>query len=134
MDQLHEFRSQLGLIQKSRPKADYSATVDASVTTPLLETSDQELDRLSTNAQIVAERDVAAPTSASNKFVAALQKKDRELFDKLVALMFFFNQLDIDVRLVAQLRSCFGSKDNMDACVPIAAFKASVKSVFDHYR
>lgn len=56
MDQLHEFRSQLGLIKKNRPKEDPEMPV-ISVTTPLI---NEDLDRLSTmNAPIDLQNDIA---------------------------------------------------------------------------
>ena len=80
-----------------------------STATPIIR---EDMDRLSsTNVAIDPERDIAQPMTAGNKFVAALQKRDRELFDRLVALMYFFNQLDIDMRLVSQLKTCFASKE-----------------------
>ena len=105
MEQLHELRSQLGLIKKNRPVE----MPDVQVNTPMM---GADMDRLSTtNVAIDLERDMAQPATAGNKFIAALQKKDRELFDKLVALMHFFNQQEIDMRLVAQLKTCFTSKE-----------------------
>ena len=55
MEQLHEFRSQLGLIKKNRPKEDAEMPA-VSVTTPII---NEDLDRLSTmNAPIDPQNDV----------------------------------------------------------------------------
>ena len=57
------------------------------------------------------------------------------MFDKFVALMFFFNSLDIDMRLVAQLKTCFTTKEQGTvAQVPIAKFKEAINTTFNHYR
>ena len=40
-----------------------------------------------------------------------MAKTDKELYDKLTDLMKFFNLLDIDLRLVSQLKACFISKE-----------------------
>ena len=49
--------------------------------------------------------------------------------------MFLFNSLDIDMRLVAQLKTCFTTKDQGTvAQVPIAKFKEAINTSFNHYR
>ena len=64
-----------------------------------------------------------------------MAKTDKELYDKLVDLMKFFNKIDVDIRLVSQLKACFTSKDNGSvAQVPLAAFKDTMKAIFKHFR
>ena len=54
---------------------------------------------------------------------------------KFVGLIRYFNQLDIDMRELSQLRSCFIGQDKSSLQrVPIESFKADVKDVFKHYR
>ena len=69
------------------------------------------------------------------KFIKNMAKTDRELHDKLVDLMRFFNLIDVDIRLVSQLKACFISKEQGPlAQVPLAAYKDTMKSIFKHFR
>ena len=44
-------------------------------------------------------------------FIKNMAKTDKEQYDKLVDLMRFFNLIDVDIRLVSQLKACFVSKE-----------------------
>ena len=88
IDSLNEFRSQLGLIQKSRPK-DFSKTLDVAVATPVIEEAD--MDAVSTTNMAAPEQD-----SAGGSYVELIR---------------YFNQLDIDMRELSQLRTCFIGND-----------------------
>lgn len=69
------------------------------------------------------------------KFIKNMAKTDKEQYDKLVDLMKYFNLVDIDIRLVSQLKACFISKEQGTlAQVPLAAFKDTMKAVFKHFR
>ena len=91
------------MIKKSRPAAAADAASNAdnvSVQTPELST--------------VGVRDVSNQTRDAGgmaKFIKNMAKTDRELHDKLVDLMKFFNLIDVDIRLVSQLKACFISKE-----------------------
>ena len=69
------------------------------------------------------------------KFIKNMAKTDKELYEKLVDLMRYFNFIDVDIRLVSQLKTCFGSKEHGSLPqVPLAAFKDMMKSIFRHFR
>ena len=44
-------------------------------------------------------------------FIKNMAKTDKDQYDKLVDLMRFFNMVDVDIRLVSQLKACFVSKE-----------------------
>lgn len=77
----------------------------------------------------------ARDAGAMALFIKNMAKTDRELYEKLSDLMKFFNMLDIDLRLVSQLKACFISKERSQLThVPQAAFKDTMKGVFKHIR
>lgn len=53
----------------------------------------------------------ARDAGAMAQFIKNMAKTDKELYDRLSDLMKFFNLLDIDLRLVSQLKACFISKE-----------------------
>ena len=58
-------------------------------------------------------RDTQQAAGAGNmsKFIKNLAKTDKALYDLLVELMKFFNMIDVDLRLVSQLKASFISKE-----------------------
>lgn len=71
-----------------------------------------------------------------NAFVTNLMKSDKAQYDRLVELMRFYNMLDVDLRLILQLKTVFVTKESPEPIkqLPLAAFKDTMKSVFKHYR
>ena len=62
-------------------------------------------------------------------------KSDRDQYERLVELMRYFNLIDIDLRLVSQLKASFISKEHgAIQQVPLAAFKDTMRAVFKHFR
>ena len=78
-----------------------------------------DLDRLSVKLSTVGVKDVTfakGPESQTSqagihKYIQNLMRTDREQYERLVELMRLFNKLDIDLRLVSQLKTCFVSKE-----------------------
>ena len=64
-----------------------------------------------------------------------MMRTDRERYDCLVEVMRLFKKLDVDLRLVNQLKTCFISKEkgSYDQ-VPLNAFKDTMKATFKHLR
>ena len=113
MEQLHEFRSQLGLIQKTRPQGDNFDSISTTNATALINKRD----------------------SNAENFAQELKKSDRELYERLVDLLRFFSQLEIDMRELSQFKTCFIAKDKGSLSqVPIDIFKLATEGVFRHYR
>jgi hypothetical protein len=139
MEQLQDFRSQLGLIVKNRPQKDEMSNAfdGVSVQTP---GNDMELDRLSAKLSTVGIRDVGALQGSDgpggmNKFIKNLATTNRPQYEKLIELMKFYNAVDVDLRFVSQLKASFISKERgAMSQIPLAALKDSMKSVFKHYR
>ena len=49
--------------------------------------------------------------------------------------MRYFNLIDVDMRLVSQLKASFTSKDQGNlAQIPLVAFKETMRKVFQHFR
>ena len=46
------------------------------------------------------------------RFIKNLSKTNKAQYDKLVDLMRYFNQFDVDMRLVSQLKASFISKEH----------------------
>lgn len=77
----------------------------------------------------------ARDAGAMAQFIKNMAKTDREMYEKLVDLMKFYNLLDIDLRLVSQLKACFVSKEKGQITqVPLTGYKEKIKSVFKHIR
>ena len=70
-----------------------------------------------------------------NKFIQNLAKQNKAHYDRLVDLMRYFNLIDVDMRLVSQLKASFISKDqgNIDQ-IPLIAFKETMRKVFQPFR
>lgn len=86
-------------------------------------------------AMVVRDANQTRDAGGMAKFIKNMAKTDKELYDKLVDLMRFFNLIDVDIRLVSQLKACFISKEQGAlAQVPLATFKDTIKSVFKHLR
>lgn len=112
MEQLYDFRSKLGLIQKNRPKNDQesqNALDGISVLTPMM-----DQDRIQKAAAVIGVHDLkgGATGGAAEKLIQHLMKTDRAQYDRLVDLMRYFNMQEIDLRLVSQLKACFINKDH----------------------
>lgn len=45
------------------------------------------------------------------KFITNLMASDKPQYERLVELMRLYNRIDVDLRLVSQLKACFISKD-----------------------
>ena len=112
MEQLHEFRSKLGLIQKTRRGADKTDEVSNAfdgITVKTPNPDPEELDRLSAKLSTVGLKDVSAGASKSqkdtaggmSKFVQNLMKNDRDQYERLVELLRYVNMIDIDLRQVS---------------------------------
>ena len=71
-----------------------------------------------------------------NAFVTQLAKTDKPQYERLVELMKFYNMLDVDLRLILQLKTSFVTKEQPEpiSTIPLAAFKDTMKNVFKHYR
>ena len=106
--------------------------MNVRVDTPNME-AEMDLDRMSTLN--LPDEDTAAVAAQKapigNRFMQSLWQKDRSLYEKLTELVHYFQQLNIDLRDLAQLKSCFGHHTSQ---VPIATFKECVKNVFAHFR
>ena len=60
-------------------------------------------------------------------------QKDRAMYERLVELMRFFNLIDVDIKLVSQLKAPFKGQDR-GGRVPMLEFKETMRSVFQHFR
>lgn len=89
------------MIKKNRPNANDTAS-----------NLDGISDNLSVRLSTVGVHDVGASVANKNasgmaNFIKNMAKTDKELYEKLVDLMRYFNLIDIDMRLVSQLKACF---------------------------
>ena len=70
-----------------------------------------------------------------SQFITNMMKNDKPQYERLVELMRFYNMIDVDLRLISQLKACFISKEQGAlATIPIATIKETMRSVFRHFR
>ena len=75
------------------------------------------------------------PTSKVDSFITDLMKKDRVFYERLVDLMRYFNLIDVDLRLITQLKNAFLTKGKTpEDRISLLNFKEAVKIIFKHFR
>lgn len=99
---------------KTRPEKDTTSNAfdNVSVKTPAAD-SPKELDRISVQLSTVG---VSGATDTNGqagmaKFITTMMQQDKPQYERLIELMRFYNIIDVDMRLVSQLKSCFISKE-----------------------
>lgn len=68
-------------------------------------------------------------------FMQNLAKSDKAHYDQLVELMRLYKLVDVDLRLVSQLKASFISKDSGTlAQIPLSSLQESMRTIFKHFR
>lgn len=116
MDQLHEFRSKLGQIMKSRPEQEVTSNAfdGVRVRTPGENDTSQEVDKLSRLSTVgVAEISINKEEAIKgiSKYVSNMMKTDKDQYERLLELMRFYNIIGVDMRNISQLKGTFISKE-----------------------